>query len=158
MGVDAASTEGVLVDARGAGVSAHRDKEASETKNMQTTALHASLTAHQTFIAWSHKRAVGTDDSWWLKSGSDREKEGEGTERAIGRWGRDEGEKLRWRRAPLTVYTYIMQMVPIISEVYNRSINLLTERKGPGELRVRTCGGGGERAAFTNTTSRLRTC
>lgn len=28
-----------------------RDKEASETKNMQTTALHASLTAHQTFIA-----------------------------------------------------------------------------------------------------------
>lgn len=34
-----------------AGVSARRDKEASETKNMQTTALHASLTAHQTFIA-----------------------------------------------------------------------------------------------------------
>jgi len=51
MGVDAASTGGVLVDVRGAGVSARRDKEASETKNMQTTALHASLTAHQTFIA-----------------------------------------------------------------------------------------------------------
>lgn len=48
VGVDASSTGGVLVDARGA---ARRDKEASETKNMQTTALHASLTAHQTFIA-----------------------------------------------------------------------------------------------------------
>lgn len=33
------------------GRSARRDKETSETKNMQTTALHASLTAHQTFIA-----------------------------------------------------------------------------------------------------------
>lgn len=32
-------------------------------------------------------------------------------------------------------------MVPIISEVYNRSINLLTERKGSGELRVTTRGG-----------------
>lgn len=44
-----------------------------------------------------------------------------------------------------------MQMVPIISEVYNRSINLLTGRKGSGELRVTTRGGGGVRAAFTNT-------
>lgn len=49
VGVDAASTGGVLVDASWR--SARRDKEASETKNMQTTALHASLTAHQTFIA-----------------------------------------------------------------------------------------------------------
>lgn len=34
-----------------------------------------------------------------------------------------------------------MQMVPIISEVYNRSINLLTGRKGSGELRVTIRGG-----------------
>lgn len=144
------ATGGVLADASWR--SARRDKEASETKNMQTTALHASLTAHQTFIAWSHKRAVGTDDSWWLKSGGDREKGGEGTERAIGRGGRDEGEggeKAAVEELP-TVYTYIMQMVPIISEVYNRSINLLTGRKGSGELRVTIRGGF---AASTNTTA-----
>lgn len=40
-----------------------------------------------------------------------------------------------------TVYTYIMQMLPIISEVYNRSINLLTGRKGSGG-HVTACGGG----------------
>jgi len=137
VGVDAASTEGVLANASWR--SARRDKEASETKNMQTTALHASLTAHQTFIAWSHKRAVGTDDSWWLKCGGDREKRGEGTER--GRAGRDEGGEAPPVVELPTVYTYIMQMVPIISEVYNRSINLLTGRKGSGELRVTTRGG-----------------
>ena len=38
----------------------------------------------------------------------------------------------RRKRLP-TVYTYIMQMVPIISEVYNRSINLLTGKKGSGK-------------------------
>lgn len=38
----------------------------------------------------------------------------------------------RRKRLP-TVYIYIMQMVPIISEVYNRSINLLTGKKGSGK-------------------------
>lgn len=128
--VDAASTRGADASWR----SAHRDKEASETKNMQTTALHASLTAHQTFIAWSHKRAVGTDDSWWLKSGDDREKGEEGTKRS-GTGQETKGGEAATKELP-TVYTYIMQMIPIISEVYNRSINLLTVRKGSRELRV----------------------
>jgi len=122
--------------------SARRDKEVSETKNMQTTTLHASFTAHQTFIAWSHKRAVGTDDSWWLKCGGDRV-EGRGRDRTCDRTGRvGRGGEVAAEELP-TVYTYIMQMVPIISEVYNRSINLLTERKGSGELRVTTRGRGG---------------
>ena len=47
------------------------------------------------------------------------------------------------KRLP-TVYTYIMQMVPIISEVYNRSINLLTGKKGSGaRVQGHVTGGGG---------------
>lgn len=49
-------------------------------------------------------------------------------EKCIAKWAK--GGRRR-KRLP-TVYTYIMQMVPIISEVYNRSINLLTRKKGSG--------------------------
>lgn len=82
-----------------------------------------------------------------------RQRERRGRDRTRDRTMRDGrgGEKAAAEELP-TVYTYIMQMVPIISEVYNRSINLLTGRKGSGELRVTTRGGC---AAFTNTTSCL---
>lgn len=52
-------------------------------------------------------------------------------ERATERKGEGDAGSLQERL--LTVYTYIMQMVPIISEVYNRSINLLT----PGGKEIR---------------------
>lgn len=67
-----------------------------EAWNMQRTALHASLTAHQTFIAWNHKRAVGADDSWWSerwadergeKKRGDRGWNGEMPRRGVGRRG-----------------------------------------------------------------------
>lgn len=55
--------------------------------------------------------------------------------------GDTKGKRGRLQERLSTVYTYIMQMVPIISEVYNRSINLLTGRKGSGVLGVTIRGG-----------------
>lgn len=69
-----------------------------------------------------------------------RQGERRGRDRTRGGGGRvARGDEAVAEQLP-TVYTYIMQMVPIISEVYNRSINLLTGRKGSGELRVTTRG------------------
>lgn len=69
---------------------------------------------------------------------------GESVEKGVrvGKRGSKKGGHRR-KRLP-TVYTYIMQMVPIISEVYNRSINLLTGKKGfRGSTGARSRVGGG---------------
>jgi len=66
----------------------------------------------------------------WLES--DREEGGSRGKRQSERDERDVAGVAG--RAPTACSAYIMQMVPIISEVYNRSINLLTGRKGSGRV------------------------
>lgn len=72
------------------------------------------------------KRELTGSAGVWRERGESAER----TRRNGGERERKRGGRRR-KRLP-TVYTYIMQMVPIISEVYNRSINLLTGRKGSG--------------------------
>lgn len=65
----------------------------------------------------------------------ERKKDLTGRERGV-KWrnaqGGGEEEFMEEKGCRLYISTYIMQMVPIISEVYNRSINLLTGKKGSG--------------------------
>lgn len=96
----------------------------------------------------------------WSGGGVKRQREKKGREtRGIGRAHRRREEDCgKEKRANLfffsmmyVPYTYIMQMVPIINRVYNRSTNLLTAgRKDLGESR--TARGG----VFTDTLVRTR--